>query len=138
MINLSFTEFCDQGLIQKQKVDINGENGAQINIAAINNVTQGLAQILIMESKQAVSYISFSFFLLLSSYYVINTTKKIDFSLNLGVTKLVCPKSVYWSSKQPVSNAGDFKLLGLCTVENCSFQWIKKMGKIQKDMLRLN
>ena len=62
MINLSFTEFCDQGLIQKQKVDINGENGTQINIAAINNVTQGLAQILIMESKQAVSYISFSFF----------------------------------------------------------------------------
>ena len=47
-------------------------------------------------------------------------------------------KSVYWSSKQPVSNAGDFKLLGLRTVENCSFQWIKKMGKIQKDMLRLN
>ena len=43
MINLSFKEFCDQGLIQKQKVDINGENGAQINIAAINNVTQGLA-----------------------------------------------------------------------------------------------
>ena len=62
MINLSFTEFCDQGLIQKQKVDINGENGTQINIAAINNVTQGLAQILIMESKQAVSYISFSIF----------------------------------------------------------------------------
>ena len=61
MINLSFTEFCDQGLIQKQKVDINGENGAQINIAAINNVTQGLTQILIMESKQAVPYISFSF-----------------------------------------------------------------------------
>ena len=77
MINLSFTEFCDQRLIQKQKVGINGENGAQINIAAINNVTQGLAQILIMESKQAVSYISFSFFLLLSSYYVINTTKKL-------------------------------------------------------------
>ena len=49
-------------LIQKQKVDIHGENDVQISIVAKNIVTQGWSQIMVMESKQVICYIYFSFF----------------------------------------------------------------------------
>ena len=62
MVNLSFTGFCDEGLIQKQKVDIGEKNGDQISIVVKNITTQGWPQIVIMESKQAIYYIYFSFF----------------------------------------------------------------------------
>ena len=54
-------------LIQKQKVDIHGENDVQISIVAKNIVTQGWSQIIVMESKQAICYIYYSFF----RYYLI-------------------------------------------------------------------
>ena len=59
--NLSFTEVCEQGLIQKQKVDIHGENDVQVSTVAKNIVTQRRLQIIVMESKQATCYIYFSF-----------------------------------------------------------------------------
>ena len=62
MVSLSFRELCDQGLTQKQKVDIDGENGVQISIVAKSIVTQGWPQTMIMEPKEALSYIYFSFF----------------------------------------------------------------------------
>ena len=54
-------------LIQKQKVDIHGENDVQISIVAKNIVTQVWSQIVVMESKQAICYIYSSFF----RYYLI-------------------------------------------------------------------
>ena len=54
-------------LIQKQKVDIHGENDVQICVVAKNIVTKGWSQIMVMQSKQAICYIYFSFF----RYYLI-------------------------------------------------------------------
>ena len=51
-----------QGLIQKEKVDIDGEKGA---IVAKEIVTQGWTEIMIMKYKQALLYICFLF----SCYY---------------------------------------------------------------------
>ena len=65
LVNIYFTEVCEEGLIQKQKVDIHGENDVQISIVAKNIVTQGWSQIMVMESKQAMLY-SFFIFPLLS------------------------------------------------------------------------
>ena len=45
-----------QGLIQKEKVDIDGEKSAQISIVAKKTVTQRWLQIMIMEPKQATHY----------------------------------------------------------------------------------
>ena len=70
LVNLSFTEFCEQRLIQKQKVDIDGENGVQIRIVAKMIVTQGWSQIMGMESKQAICFIHFFVIILsLLSYH---------------------------------------------------------------------
>ena len=72
LLNLTFTEFCEQGLIQKQNLDIDGENVVQISIVAKNIITQEWSHIVVMESKQAIGYIYFSIFsLLYYRYYVI-------------------------------------------------------------------
>ena len=34
LVNLNFTKVCEQGLIQRQKVDIHGENDIQISIVS--------------------------------------------------------------------------------------------------------
>ena len=51
LVNICFTEFCEEELIQKQIVDIHGENDFQISIGAKNIVTQGWSQIMVMEFK---------------------------------------------------------------------------------------
>ena len=50
-----------QGLIQKEKVDINGEKGAPINDVAKKMVTQRWSKIMIMKYKKAIHYICFLF-----------------------------------------------------------------------------
>ena len=52
--------------MQKEKVDIDGEKGAQISIVAKEIVTQGWSEIGIMKCKQVLLYICFWF----SRYYV--------------------------------------------------------------------
>ena len=47
------------GLVQKEKVDINGEKGAQITIIAKKIVTQGWSKMIIMKYKQAIHDICF-------------------------------------------------------------------------------
>ena len=54
-----------QGLIQKEKVEIDGEKGAQISIVAKEIVTQGWSEIVIMKYKQALLYICFFYFLVI-------------------------------------------------------------------------
>ena len=72
LLNLTFTEFCEQGLMQKQNVDIDGENDLLISIVAKNIVTQEWSHIVVMESKQAICYIYFTIFsLLYYRYYLI-------------------------------------------------------------------
>ena len=76
-------------------------------------------------------YLFFIFFVIvLSCHYYLHDQKtevtlfdgfKIELRLNFGPPKLVCPKSVHWCRKQPVSNSGDYELLGLCTLENWPF-----------------
>ena len=50
-----------QGLMQKEKVDINGETSAQFRIVINKIVTHEWPQIKLMECKQAIHYIYFSF-----------------------------------------------------------------------------
>ena len=50
-----------QGLIQKEKVDIDGEKGAQISDVAKKIVTHGWSEIMIMKYKKAIHYICFLF-----------------------------------------------------------------------------
>ena len=62
VIDVSLYRICytnKQGLIPKEKVDINGEKGAQISIAAKKIVTQGRPEIMIMKYKRAIHYICF-------------------------------------------------------------------------------
>ena len=76
-----FMNLALKALIQKQKVDIDGENGVQISIAAKNIVTQGWSHIMVMDSKQAICYIHFSFFRYYVIYYliiIINMIKKLE------------------------------------------------------------
>ena len=56
----------DQGLLQKEKVHIDCENGTQINILASKIATQWWHNIIIKEFKQTICYICFLF----SCYYV--------------------------------------------------------------------
>ena len=54
-----------QGLIQKEKVDIDGEKDAQISIVAKEIVTQGWSEIVIMKYKPALLYIAFYFLIIM-------------------------------------------------------------------------
>ena len=54
LVNLCYTEVCEEGLIQKQEVDIHEENDVQISIVVKNNVRQVWSQIMVMEYKQAI------------------------------------------------------------------------------------
>ena len=51
---IDFREFCDQEVRQKQKINIDVENGSQISIMVKNTVTQGWPQFMFMDSKQAL------------------------------------------------------------------------------------
>ena len=68
----------NQGLIQKEKVDIGGENGAQISVVANKIVTQGGSEIMIV--KQAINYTCF-YFLVIMLIYVTDLIKKLELSL---------------------------------------------------------
>ena len=57
---------CRQGLMQKDKVHIDCEKGAQISILASKIATQWWPSIIIEESKQTIQCIYFLF----SRYYV--------------------------------------------------------------------
>ena len=61
-----YTTEYQQRLIQKGKVDIDDEKGAQISIVAKRIVTQGWSKIMILKFKQAAHYICFLF----PSFYV--------------------------------------------------------------------
>ena len=65
-MDLDISRLSYQGLIQKEKVDINCEKGAQIRVVAKNIVTQGWSNIMVMKHKEAIHYICFS----LSCHYV--------------------------------------------------------------------
>ena len=54
LVNLCFIEVFEEGLIQKQEVDIHEENDVQISIVVKNHVTQGWSQIMVMDYKQAI------------------------------------------------------------------------------------
>ena len=54
MGNFDFREFCDQEVIQKQKINTDVENGFQISIMVKNIVTQGWPQFMFMDYKQAI------------------------------------------------------------------------------------
>ena len=62
---MSWKNNNNHGLIQKEKVDIDDEKGAQISIVAKHFVTQVWSEIMIMKYKQAIHYFRFLF-----SYYV--------------------------------------------------------------------
>ena len=111
-MDLDISRLSYQGLIQKEKVDINCEKGAQIRVVAKNIVTQGWSNIMVMKHKEAIHYICFS----LSCHYVyimllVWSRNWIMFTgyfyfwsgLNLVSPKLVWLKTVYRCWKQPVS-----------------------------------
>ena len=89
-----------QGLIQKEKVDIDGEKSAQISIAAKNIVTQRWLQIMVMGPEQAVHHNYFVVFPLLCSYYVTDIIKnwswyllvvKVLFKIEFGHAQISVP-----------------------------------------------
>ena len=109
-----FFSITNQGLIQNEKVGIDGEKSAQISIVAKKTVRQRWLQIMIMQPKQTTHYNYFDVFSILCSYYVIDIIRKLELRLlvvifylrlNLGTPKLVCPKSVHRCWKQPVSTS---------------------------------
>ena len=63
-----------QGLIQKQKVDIDGENSAQISIAAKNIVTHDDPKLWLWGPNKLYAILIFHFFIL----NVINIIKKLE------------------------------------------------------------
>ena len=69
------TAVCIQGLIQKEKVSIDGEKGAQISVAAKKIVTQRWSEIIIL------NYNLVFLFSLLCLYYVTDLVKKLELSL---------------------------------------------------------
>ena len=69
------TAVCIQGLIQKEKVSIDGEKGAQISVAAEKIVTQRWSEIIIL------NYNLVFLFSLLCLYYVTDLVKKLELSL---------------------------------------------------------
>ena len=52
-LNLLYRHIYVYGLIQKEKVDVNGEKSTKISIAAKKTVKQRWLQIMIIEPKQA-------------------------------------------------------------------------------------
>ena len=90
-----------QGLIQKEKVDTDGEKSAQISIVVKKTVTQRWLQIMIMEPKQANITIILIFFSVLCSCYVTDMIKKLElcllvviiwFNIEFGHTQISVPK----------------------------------------------
>ena len=84
-IHLLGMNIGDQGLIQKEKVCIHCEKGAQLNILASKIATQWWPNIIIKQSKQTIRYIYFLF----SRYYV-------------RIMLVIWPKNwncVYWKSQ---------------------------------------
>ena len=71
------------GLIQKEKVDINGEKNAEISTVPKKTVAQRWLQIMIMELTQATFYNYLVVFSLLCSYYVTNTISKLELRLTV-------------------------------------------------------
>ena len=56
-----YQSILNEDLIQKEKVEIDCEKGAQISIVAKKIVTQGWSEIMIVKYKQATHYICFLF-----------------------------------------------------------------------------
>ena len=71
-----------QVLIQKEKVHIDCEKGAQISILASKIATQWWPNIIIKESKQITLYLFFVF-LLLCSHYVADLIEKLELLLRV-------------------------------------------------------
>ena len=95
-----------QGLMQKEKVDIDGEKSAQNSIVAKKtniNVTPDY------DYGAQTSYILKLFcFLLLCSYCVTDMIKKLELCLLLVIILFkISPKSVHRCRKQPVSTPED-------------------------------
>ena len=97
-----------QRLIQKEKIDIDGEKSVQIRIVAKKTVTQRWLQIV---SKQATHYNYFVVFALLSLCYVTDMIKKqelcllvviILFKIEFWHAQISVLKSVNWCQKQPL------------------------------------
>ena len=81
IMNLDFSKASGpdcQGLIRKEKVDIDGEKSAQISTVAKKIVTQRWLQIMVTGPKQAGHYNYFVHFSLLYSYYVSDMIKKLE------------------------------------------------------------
>ena len=78
-----------QGLIQKQRVDIDGENSAQISIAAKNIVTHDDLELWLWGPNKLYAI------LILQKTRVALFEFIYDIRLNLGMPKLVCPGLVY-------------------------------------------
>ena len=58
ILNFVFSNIIPiQELIQKVKVDINGEKCAQISVVVYKTVTQGWSEIMIMKYKQGIHFI---------------------------------------------------------------------------------
>ena len=120
-----------QGLIQKEKVDIDWAKGAQTSMLANKIATQWCPNTIIKESKKNYTLYLFFIFSSLCSYYVTDLIKKLELHitvvflfwlrLSLGTSKLVCPKSVYPCRKQPVSTPATFISKMLPIVQN----WIR-------------
>ena len=94
-------DVINQGLIQKEKVDIDGEKIAKISIVAKKTITQRWLQIMIMEPKQATHYNYFDAFSLLCLCYVIDMIKKLElrllvdiilFKMEFGQVQISAPK----------------------------------------------
>ena len=97
--SLAYNLFSVQRLIQKEKVDLAREKGAQISVVAKMIIKQGWSEIIIMKHKQAIHYTCFFIFSLLCLYnwsiytlylffifsllclYVTNLIKKLELSL---------------------------------------------------------
>ena len=75
-------EWAHKGLIQKEKVDIDGEKSAQISIVAKKTETQRWLQIMIIQTYiiQATHYDHFVVFLL-CLYYITDTIHKLELHL---------------------------------------------------------
>ena len=59
---MSWKNNNNHGLIQKEKVDIDDEKGAQISVVAKHFVTQVWSEMMIMKYKQAIHYFRFLFY----------------------------------------------------------------------------
>ena len=103
-----WNQHTNQGLLQKEKLDINGEKSAEISILVQKTVTKRWLKIRIHISY-TLQLLLF-FFSLLCSYCVTEIIKKLELHLlvskililNLDMPKSVCSKLVHQCRKQPV------------------------------------